>query len=57
MADCFQYRNKIGLDIAIEALREAWRGRQATMDELWHYARIDRVASVMRLYLESVAVL
>lgn len=54
VADCFKYRNKIGLDVAIEALRSAWRERTVTMDELWHYARICRVARVMRPYLESV---
>jgi predicted transcriptional regulator of viral defense system len=55
VADCFKYRNKVGLDVAIEALREAWRGRRATIDEIWHYATIDRVANVMRPYMESLA--
>jgi predicted transcriptional regulator of viral defense system len=55
VADCFKYRNKIGLDVALEALREAWAQRVVTMDDLWHYAAIDRVANVMRPYLESVA--
>lgn len=55
VADCFKYRNKIGLDVALEALREARRSRKASMDELWRYARIDRVANVMRPYLEAVA--
>lgn len=54
VADCFKYRNKIGLDVALEALHDAWRRRAVTMDELWSYARIDRVANVMRPYLESV---
>jgi len=53
--DCFKYRNKIGLDVALEALRECRRGRTASMDELWRYAKICRVANVMRPYLESVA--
>jgi predicted transcriptional regulator of viral defense system len=56
VADCFKYRNKVGLDVALEALHEAWRDRRATMDEIWHYAEIDRVASVMRPYLESVVI-
>jgi predicted transcriptional regulator of viral defense system len=34
VADCFKYRNKIGLDVALEALRDCWRHRRATMDEL-----------------------
>src|SRR5579859_3136746 len=54
VADCFKYRNKIGLDVALEALRETWRARRATMDELWHYAEVCRVATVMRPYLESL---
>jgi predicted transcriptional regulator of viral defense system len=55
VADCFKYRNKIGLDVALEGLREAWRQRRATMDELWRYAQVCRVARVMRPYLESLA--
>lgn len=54
IADCFKYRNKIGLDVALEALRDAWRQRRVTMDELWHYAGICRVANVMRPYLGSL---
>src|SRR5690348_15227699 len=57
VADCFKYRNKIGLDVALEALRETWRERRATMDELWRYAEICRVARVMRPYLESLETL
>lgn len=55
VADCFKYRNKIGLDVALEALRDGWAQRKLKMDALWHYAAIDRVAKVMRPYLESVA--
>lgn len=55
VADCFKYRNKIGLDVAIEALRECWRSRRCTMDDLWHYADICRVRNVIRPYLESLA--
>jgi predicted transcriptional regulator of viral defense system len=54
VADCFKYRNKIGLDVALEALRDVWRKHKATMDELWKYAKICRVANVMRPYLESL---
>ncbi len=54
VADCFKYRNKIGLDVALEALREGWRERRFTMDELWHYGKICRVANVMRPYLEAL---
>lgn len=55
IADCFKFRNRIGLDVALEALREGWRGRRFTVDELWGYARICRVERVMRPYLESLA--
>ncbi|MCK8603793.1 type IV toxin-antitoxin system AbiEi family antitoxin domain-containing protein [Desulfoferrobacter suflitae] len=54
VADCFKYRNKIGLDVALEALRECWLERRCVMDDLWHYAKMCRVANVMRPYLESL---
>lgn len=54
VADCFKFRNKIGLDAALEALRDGWAQRKLTMDALWHYAAVDRVTNVMRPYLESV---
>lgn len=55
VADCFKFRSKVGLDVAIEALREARRGKRATMDDLWRCARIDRVENVMRPYLEALS--
>lgn len=55
LTDCFKYRKKIGLDVALEALREGWRARRFTMDELDRYARICRVQCVMRPYLEALA--
>ena len=54
VADCFKFRNKIGLDVAMEALQEAWRSRRVSMDELWRYATLCRVANVMRPYMESL---
>lgn len=54
VADCFKYRNKIGLDVALEALRDGWAQRKFNMEEIWHFATVDRVANVMRPYLESV---
>lgn len=54
VVDCFAYRNKVGLDVALEALRDCWRQRKATMDELHHAAQIRRMANVMRPYLESL---
>jgi predicted transcriptional regulator of viral defense system len=55
VADCFKYRNKIGLDVAIESLRECLRSQCCTLDDLWHYAKLCRVQNVMRPYLESFA--
>jgi len=55
VADCFKYRNKIGVDVAIEALRDALRHKKATVDEIHGFSRVCRVARVMRPYLESVA--
>lgn len=54
IADCFKFRNKIGLDVALEALRDAWQHKKVTMDELWRAAEHCRVANVMRPYLESL---
>jgi predicted transcriptional regulator of viral defense system len=54
VADCFKYRNKIGVDVAVEALRdfgESYRGRAT---ELAHYARICRVTRVMQPYLDAI---
>jgi predicted transcriptional regulator of viral defense system len=54
VADYFKYRNKIGLDVALEALRDCRRQRRCTNDDLWHYAKICRVANVMRPYMEAI---
>ena len=53
VADCFKFRNKIGIDVAIEALRDCLRQRKATSDELWRAAKVCRMANVMRPYLEE----
>jgi predicted transcriptional regulator of viral defense system len=53
VADCFKYRNKIGLDVALEALRDVLRGRKCSTDELWRYAKICRVTRTMRPYMEA----
>jgi predicted transcriptional regulator of viral defense system len=55
VADCFKYRNKIGLDVALEALKDYRRTSPAGMDELWRFAKICRVARVMRPYLEAMS--
>ena len=54
VADCFKHRNKIGLDVALEALKDARARSQASVDDIWRFAKICRVANVMRPYLESV---
>lgn len=54
VADCFKFRNKIGTDVALEALRECRRLKKASMDELWAAAKVCRVANIMRPYLESM---
>ncbi len=55
VADCFKYRNKIGLDVALEALREYLRSRKRSIDQLTKAAEACRVARVMRPYLEALA--
>lgn len=54
VADCFKHRNKIGLDVALEALKDARAQNKASSDDLWRYAKVCRVANVMRPYLESI---
>lgn len=54
IADLFKFRNKIGLEVALEALRDAWQRRLVTMDEIDRYARVCRVQRVMRPYLETL---
>jgi hypothetical protein len=54
VADRFKYHNKIGLDVALEALGTNGQRRRATMDDLWRFARLCRFANVMRLYTESL---
>ncbi len=54
VVDCFKFRNKIGLEAALEALRAGWQERRFTMDQLWRYAAVCRMTNVMRPYLESL---
>jgi len=55
VADCFKYRNKIGLDVALEALRDCREQKRCSNDDLWFYAKVCRVANVMRPYLDATA--
>ena len=54
IVDCFKFRNKIGLDVALEALRDGWSQRKFTLDDLWRHATRGRVANVMRPYIEAI---
>jgi len=54
VADCFKFRSRVGVDVAIEALRAAWESRTVTMDELWQAAEQTRMTNVMRPYMESL---
>lgn len=56
VVDCFRYRNKVGIDVAMEALRDAVRSRVATVDEITRAAEVCRARSVMRPYLEALAI-
>ena len=55
VADCFKHRNKIGMDVALEALKDALSQGRASFDDLWRCAKVCRVANVMRPYMEAVA--
>jgi len=54
VADCFYYQKTVGLDVAIEAMRDAWRKRKATMDELYHFAEVRNIKNVMLPYLNTL---
>ncbi|HVZ42443.1 MAG TPA: type IV toxin-antitoxin system AbiEi family antitoxin domain-containing protein [Ramlibacter sp.] len=55
VADCFKYRNKIGIDVAVEALRDFSRKYRGGANDLARFARICRVTRVMQPYLDSIA--
>ncbi|MCH7497211.1 MAG: type I methionyl aminopeptidase [Candidatus Marinimicrobia bacterium] len=55
VVDCFRYRNKVGLDVAMEALRDAVRDRIATVDQIWRAAEVCRIRTVISPYLEALA--
>ena len=54
ITDCFKFRNKIGLDVALEALKDAWRRRLVSIDELSRFAKVNRVERVIQPYLETL---
>jgi len=55
VADCFKFRNKIGLDVALEALRDCRRQRKCSNDDLYRFAKVCRVWKIMRPYLEAMS--
>lgn len=55
VADCFKVRNKIGIDVAIESLKEYREEKTGTLDEVWKYARIDRVHNVIKPYMQAIS--
>lgn len=54
VADCFKYRSKVGIPVAVEALRDAWQKKKASSTELWHAAKVCRMTNVMRPYFEML---
>lgn len=54
VADCFKFRNKIGIDVAIEALKDSLRQKKATVNDIYRYAKICRVSKVIRPYMEAL---
>ena len=54
VADCFKFRNKIGLDVAIEALKDSLRQKKANVNEIYRYAKVCRVSNVIRPYMEAL---
>jgi hypothetical protein len=54
IADCFRFRNTVGLDVALEALQDAWRNRKLNLDELHQVAKLLRINRVMQPYLETI---
>jgi predicted transcriptional regulator of viral defense system len=54
VADCFKFRSKVGLGVALDALRDYHRRQARSMDDLWHHAGVCNVQSVIRPYMEAV---
>ena len=55
VVDCFKFRNKVGLDVALEALKDALKKKKATRDELYYFAKIERVIKIILPYLEAMS--
>jgi len=55
IVDCFRYRNKVGIDVAMEALRDAVRSRKTTVDEISRAAEVCHARTVMKIYLQVLS--
>jgi predicted transcriptional regulator of viral defense system len=55
IADCFKFRNKVGLDVALEALKDAGASKRLDRDELWKCAKVNRITRIIRPYMEALA--
>ncbi len=55
VADCFKFRNRIGTDVAVEALRDFRRRHPKGLEEVWRFAEVDRVTRVIQPYLDTLA--
>jgi predicted transcriptional regulator of viral defense system len=56
IVDCFRFRKRIGLDVAMEALSDAFRDRKVTVDEIWRAAEVCRIRTVIGPYLDTLSV-
>jgi predicted transcriptional regulator of viral defense system len=56
VADCFRFRNRIGIDIAVEALKDYWRSSKGTLEELRYYAEICKVRNIMKPYIQMLTI-
>jgi predicted transcriptional regulator of viral defense system len=54
VADCFKFRNQIGVDVAIEALKDSLRQKKATINGIYRYAKVCRVSNIIRPYMEAL---
>jgi len=54
LADCVKFRNKIGMDVVIEALKMYWRGKKTNLDKLYEYAKINRVEKILQPIMETI---
>lgn len=56
VADCFKYRNKVGIALAAEALRDAWQKKKASTEVLWQAAKVCRMTNIMQPYFDMLVI-